>query len=212
MKNINTPHAFAQHIASTAARALMYEVSVSPKPGLVDRFNCGAHSDMNFFTFIDSAMALIPHFNDFVLLGIENYNVSPQDAFSAVRPNGIKGEKSMYLATKGVNTHKGAIFSMGLICLSIGYLYGKNARFTIAEIRRICACMAADHDFGSLADNAKTNGERIYFRYGITGARGEAMGGFANLFTLALPAFLKCIDEGCSLNDSGVIALIHGGA
>ena len=64
--------AFAETIATCATRALLYEVSVTPKPGLVDRLGNGAHSDMDFFTFIDSATTLSPYFRDITIRAIRS--------------------------------------------------------------------------------------------------------------------------------------------
>ena len=103
-------------IATIAMEAMLYEVSATPKPGLVDRNNCGAHKDMNFFTFMSSAAALHSTFDAMVLAGIHAKHSPITNMWPELRKIGIKAENSMFLSTNNVNTHKGEIFSLGLLC------------------------------------------------------------------------------------------------
>ena len=102
----------ADRIARDACRALLYEVNVTPKPGLVDRNNNGSHRDMDIFTFADSACALYPYFKSCALQGLAGKE-NPQELFCSLRPLGREAEEQMKQATNGVNTHKGAIFFDG---------------------------------------------------------------------------------------------------
>ena len=98
----------AQDIADAArlaVRALLYEVTTTPKPGLVDEANNGAHRDMDVPLFERSAHALRPCFEEFVRLGIQG--ALP----AALQQAGVRAEQAMFAATGGVNTHKGAIYS-----------------------------------------------------------------------------------------------------
>ena len=109
-------------VAKLATKALLYEVSISPKAGLVSRLSNGSHKDMDFYTFIDSALSLDNYFSECFIYGQENDFYSPS-FFKNLRDLGKKAEKDMYQATNGVNTHKGTIFSMGiLISVLAGYL------------------------------------------------------------------------------------------
>ena len=108
----------ASHIAELAERALLYELAVTPKPGLVDMETNGAHEDMDRFTFIRSACALRPYFERCTRLGMENR--STEEMFFRLRREGLLAEETMLAATGGVNTHKGAIFSLGLLCCAAG--------------------------------------------------------------------------------------------
>src|SRR4051812_47765287 len=105
-----------QTISQKALLSLLYEVSASPKPGLVDRYNQGAHKDMDFFTFMASSAALSNYFNDCVAEGVKYSGQNPQELFFSLRSLGVDAEKSMFEATDNVNTHKGLIFSLGIIC------------------------------------------------------------------------------------------------
>jgi triphosphoribosyl-dephospho-CoA synthetase len=117
----------------------------------------------------------------------------------------------MYKATGGVNTHKGAIYSLGLICASIGRLWQAEAPFANTEV--ICnesASFVKDSlktDFEK-ADTS-TAGGRLYQKLGITGIRGEAASGFESVLKIGLPNYKKLISQGLSQNDAGVITLLH---
>ena len=108
----------ASHIAELAERALLCELAVTPKPGLVDMETNGAHEDMDRFTFVRSACALRPCFERCARLGMENR--STEETFFRLRREGLLAEETMLAATGGVNTHKGAIFSLGLLCCAAG--------------------------------------------------------------------------------------------
>ena len=113
----------AQDIADAArlaVRALLYEVTTTPKPGLVDRRNSGSHKDMDVFTFMDSAAALYPYFEDCARTGRETAEQPAPETFAALRPLGCEAEGEMLDATGGVNTHKGAVFSVGIVCAALG--------------------------------------------------------------------------------------------
>ena len=108
----------ASRIAELAERALLCELAVTPKPGLVDMETNGAHEDMDRFTFVRSACALRPCFERCARLGMENR--STEETFFRLRREGLLAEETMLAATGGVNTHKGAIFSLGLLCCAAG--------------------------------------------------------------------------------------------
>lgn len=113
----------ADAAAACAVRALLYEVSATPKPGLVDRNNSGSHKDMDFFTFLDSSAALIPWFRDFFCIGWDFGYERNGQLFSRLRYAGQEAEHKMFAATKGVNTHKGLIFASAIILGALGKVY-----------------------------------------------------------------------------------------
>ena len=104
----------AGRLAATAVEALRREVHLTPKPGLVDEVNSGAHDDMDLPLFEKSAAALEPYFADFVTLGMDNV------AADALQRAGLAAEQAMFAATGGVNTHKGAIYLFGLVLWALG--------------------------------------------------------------------------------------------
>ena len=187
-------------VGQQALRALMTEVCITPKPGLVDRANNGAHKDMNIFTFIDSATALFPYFCD-VAEYSQKYEGELEDLLPELAPIGIKAEEAMFRATGGVNTHKGAIFSLGILCAA-----AVSKKRPLSEA---CALIAKSRTRGRTNDPVTTNGERIYTQYGISGILGEAAAGFPNVFDVALPVLRKQVEAGSSLEEAGVAALLH---
>ena len=201
----------ARFIAQNAVRALLYEVAVTPKPGLVDRWNNGAHRDMDFFTFIDSTAALSAYFHEMAVAGIANRGAPPEELLARLRCRGIEAEEEMFGATGGVNTHKGLIFSLGIICVALG-CHGSPfpCSDTVLQTAAKIAAPAFHNDLeGVTPQNAVTHGEAVFAKYGISGVRGEAAAAFPSVRFRGLPILRKGIENGSSHNDAGVEALLH---
>lgn len=202
----------ARKLSSLSMQALLYEVSVTPKPGLVDRNNTGAHKDMDIFTFEASAVSLNHYFEQFALCGIENGHEPFSRIFSRLRSLGIQAEETMFRATNQINTHKGLIFSLAIMNGSLGYMYANHIPYsgdTLLEINRKLVADVLD-DFNDVTvENARTNGERLYALYGMKGARGEALSGYHTVLKEALPVLKHQLDRGLSLNDAGAVTLLY---
>lgn len=193
----------AAYCAARAKEALLAEVSATPKPGLVDRRNSGAHRDMNYQTFVDSAQALEPFFDEFYMLGA----VTPMmQLLPVLRVRGIAAERAMFAATGGVNTHKGALFSLGLLCAACGALTAEGTALTpdalCLFVSRLTRGITAE------LRSADTHGGRAYADTGATGVRGEAERGYPAVRELALPLYRKARCGGMTPNDAAVYALI----
>ena len=200
--------------SALVTKALLDEVCVTPKPGLVDRAGNGSHLDMDIFTFIASAAALAPYWGECFRIGREGAGLSPAETFAALKPAGRRAERAMFAATGGVNTHKGAIFTLGLICGAVGRLWSAEAPCRDPEaVLSECGAMvsaAVSADFAALdGEKARTAGERLYLERGITGVRGEAAQGFPGIRDTALPALKSALSAGRSRNDAGAIALLR---
>ncbi len=203
-----------EQAAALATRALLDEVCVTPKPGLVDRANSGSHQDMDLFTFTASAAALAPYWGTCFQTGRETAALPPPETFSALRQAGKQAERAMFAATNGVNTHKGAIFTLGIICGAAGRLWRAEAPCRDAEaILAECGAMTAGAMAAELAamdaGSARTAGERLYLAHGIAGVRGEAARGFPGVADVALPVLRQALAANRSRNDAGAIALLH---
>lgn len=192
----------ASRIAMVAQRALLTEAIVTPKPGLVDRENSGAHTDMDLFTFADSACVLRDYFEKCAGTGLAAGDTEPDVLFEKLRYHGLNAEEQMLGMTHGVNTHKGALFSLGILCCAAGMpgdIFENAARIAKASLV----------DFEKLSsDTASTAGEKQFISMKLTGARGEAASGFPTVRNIALPALRTGLDEGMSLNDAALSALI----
>ncbi len=205
----------AQKIGTLALRSLLDEVCTTPKPGLVDRENSGSHRDMDIFTFTASASALAPYFLQCAAIGQDTRTQPPEHTFQALRAAGIQAEQSMFAATGGVNTHKGAIFTLGTVCGAVGRLWTPELPCRdLKKILEVCAQMtkeAVEQDFSAMRASGQgvTVGQRLYLEHGLTGIRGEAAAGLPSVEKVGLPAFCKALARGNSRNDAAAIALLH---
>ena len=152
----------AGFLASLAAEALEQEVRLTPKPGLVDQRNTGAHSDMDLPLFLRSIDVLTPYFRQMTMLGLTGADAAQLQAL------GVEAEAAMFRATGGVNTHKGALFSFSVLLSALGrsLTMGGNVFSHAAAIT------------AQLTPPKHTNGTAVAERYQVGGARAEAMAGF----------------------------------
>ena len=199
--------------AGQAMRALLYEVCATPKPGLVDRANSGSHRDMDIFTFVDSASALLPYLREAFAIGCQTAECPPEETFRRLRRAGLRAERAMFRATGGVNTHKGAIFSLGTACAASGRLWTPEVPCaSIDDILGECARMASDAVAGDLAairaGEAETSGQKLYITRGLRGIRGELADGLPSVARIALPALREALARGDTLERAGVCALL----
>lgn len=144
-------------ISRDACRALLYEVCTTPKPGLVDRVNTGSHRDMDIFTFMDSAAALQPYFRRCGEIGMDTRDRDPSETFRQIRQAGMAAERDMLQVTRGVNTHKGAIFSMGIVCAALGrtdHAHWGSPEAVLSECGRIARGIIKKDFQGKYADPA----------------------------------------------------------
>lgn len=202
-----------QEIGRLATQSILYEVAVTPKPGLVDRRNAGAHKDMDCFTFLSSAAALAPYFLQFAQMGATYAKHEPKALFRAIRNIGIEAEHRMFAATAGVNTHKGAIFSIGLACAAAGSLSASDVVLKPENIagyvRNMTEGICAKEYQGLEAKQNPTKGEQIYLRYGLTGVRGEVEQGFPSVLKYSYPVLEHCLSQSIAGNESMLQAYLY---
>ena len=180
-------------LASLAVQAAVLEAAATRKPGLVCMDTPGVHTDMDIRTLTASAFSLHSYFAQAVECGRTHAGAAPHDLFRHLRPLGRKAEKAMFAATGGVNTHKGLIFSQGIICAAVGRLAARAGAASPAEICAEAAAFARGLVAGDLAPLRHTAGaaaarqrvgrdlsagEALYLRHGTAGVRGEAESGF----------------------------------
>ncbi len=174
----------ARRLAEAAHDALLDELYTTPKPGLVDLNNNGAHADMDISLFERSADALTQYFEDAALLGMDRCGMG------VLRKRGIRAEEEMFAATDGVNTHKGLIYSMGLLLAGMGRcLTGGGSCISHAvEL----AGEDAEIRLKETLSAPVTNGGAVYKTYGAKGATGEAASGFPDaLYCMERFAFYR---------------------
>lgn len=173
-------------------KALLGEVYTTPKPGLVDRHDNGAHKDMTVETFEKSTAAIVPWLVDMFDIG-HCWERTEQELFQAIRQVGKQAERAMFIATDGVNTHKGAVFSIGILAAAAGYCYSKTSdSFDAEHILETAEKMTKEiltDELQKIQQKApSTNGEILYHQYGEKGIRGEVMAGFPVLKHMTLPS------------------------
>ena len=172
-------------IARAAVDALQLEVRTYPKPGLVSHVDNGAHDDMDWELLHRSAAVLEPYFANLASAGAA---AAPMVRLRAI---GMAAERAMLAATHGVNTHRGAIFGLGLLCAAAGFRTRYARLQSLGSI--VVALWRSDILDGPIA--LQSHGATVSLRHGAGGARAEAAQGFPSLYDHALPA----LDEGRAL-------------
>lgn len=204
----------AARIGREALTALLYEAATDPKPGLVTPSSRGSHADMDYYLFLASGAALAPWFAEFARLGEEFDGADPAGLLPALREAGLGAERAMYAATGGVNTHKGLIFSLGLLCGAAGALAGRGEACDGVACARRAASIArglASRELGGLEGRGGrelTVGERLYLDGGVEGIRGEAERGFPSVLGHSLPRLREELASGKELRLALVDALL----
>ncbi|MCJ2056951.1 triphosphoribosyl-dephospho-CoA synthase MdcB [Methylobacterium sp. J-048] len=176
------PHRRPERVATLAHAALIDELETWPKPGLVSPVDSGSHHDMDAETLRRSAAAIRPYFGELVVAG------SRSAGMGELRAIGLRAEAAMLAATDGVNAHRGAIFSLGLICAGAG-----EAGTIPASAEALAE--AVGRRWGDAIARAPTStdshGGRAARRYGVGGASAEAAAGFPTIRAVGLPALRR---------------------
>ena len=195
--------------------ALLLEVYTTPKPGLVDLENTGSHKDMDVPLFEKSARALVPYFRECYRYAKAHRSDTPEALLNALRPIGKKAEETMLAATGGVNTHKGAVYSFGILCAAIGRSGLRGEEELLEAAAGIGRCALSDFDVleqgyrAEQPDHELSAGEAQYMRYGTQGIRGEVAAGFPAVAQIGLPVFREMYNRGYDWNTAGVFTLLY---
>jgi len=180
----------AERLADLAVQALVDEADLSPKPGLVDRRGSGAHSDLHLGLMHASAQSLWPAFAAMADAARSEGRVS-QALRETLGQLGRDGEAEMLRVTAGVNTHRGAIWALGLLCAAAAL----ESDATAERIAISAAALARLED-PAAPRNPDSHGARVCRRYGVLGAREQAQHGFPAVIEHGLPTPACCIAPG----------------
>ena len=197
------PTAALRVIAHAASDALYDELALAPKPGLVSFVDSGSHTDMNAQTFMRSIHALRPYFAQITYQGYS------QTRFAALQASGLAAEARMLDATGGVNTHRGAIFTLGLLCASAGALLREDRRLSPTTLRDALQRHWGDALHRRCTQASGLPGNCAHRRYGLSGAALQAARGFPALFDTVLPALISGLSRGLPANQARLDALFH---
>lgn len=175
------PHTTVPYLVSRLATdALRQELDTTPKPGLVDCADSGAHSDMDYATMSRSIQAIHTYFTQLALAGFSK--TLPQA--DALRQLGLEAEKAMLAATGGVNTHKGALFSMGLTIVAATHLLFNQKSINATDLQATITQLALRFEQPS-----GTHGHQVLAQNKVNGALASAQNGYQQLFSDWLPYY-----------------------
>ncbi|AWH16869.1 triphosphoribosyl-dephospho-CoA synthase MdcB [Stenotrophomonas sp. ZAC14D2_NAIMI4_7] len=172
-----------------AIASLHAELACAPKPGLVTPFSTGSHDDMDAGTFLRSLFALRHYFTDIARAG------ATDAPFARLRTLGIGAEAAMLCATGGINTHRGAIFSLGLLVAAAARCRRQHGHGVPAAQ----VCLAVQHwadDFAAAPLDSNSPGQRARRHHGVPGVREQAAAGYPVLRELAVPTLRHALHAG----------------
>ncbi|MBA8680857.1 triphosphoribosyl-dephospho-CoA synthase MdcB [Stenotrophomonas tumulicola] len=196
------PTTSARRLGRLAISALHGELACSPKPGLVTPFSSGSHHDMDAATFMRSLFALRGYY-------VATADAAPRsDDFEPLRRLGIDAERAMLSATGGINTHRGAIFSLGLLVAQAARLRAGSG--TPATAEAVCASVADWRDdlLAGALDPASP-GQRACARHAVRGVREQAADGFPLLRAIGIPTLRAALHDGLPANAARVQTLMQ---
>ncbi len=173
-------------ISRLATQSLQTELDLTPKPGLVDKHDSGSHKDMDYDLMKKSINALHPYFTKLAQLGYRE----DLPFVKEIQALGLQAENAMFKTTNGINTHKGALFSMGLVIICASHLLYTYDNIS-KENLQICISMLASR----WEQPEYTHGNQVLKTYRIKGALYNAIDGYKDLFQIWLPYYTKHKDE-----------------
>ncbi len=184
------PDAAARRLGRAAVAALHDELALAGKPGLVSFEDSGSHRDMDASTFVRSLFALRHSYPRFAALGAQGAD------FAALADEGQGAEACMLAATGGINTHRGAIFTLGLLCASAGALLAAGAPLQAAALRHTLTARWGRSLAARGGAAAASHGAQLVRAHGLRGANAEAAAGMPVLFETTLPALRAALARG----------------
>src|SRR6266481_850686 len=178
---LSNHQARAMRLAGLARQALIAEAELTPKPGIVDRRGAGAHTDLSLAIMRRSALTIEPYL--YQMASISSRTHISQALREQLAVLGRDAECAMLKATNGSNSHKGAIWTLGLLISAAAMQDDDKARAS--------AITATAKKIAFFEDRATprlvSHGDVVAKRYGVTGARGEALRGFPHVVDVGLP-------------------------
>jgi triphosphoribosyl-dephospho-CoA synthase len=191
-------------LARLARQALIAEAELTPKPGLVDRRGRGAHTDLSLDLMRRSATAIEPYFCRMAVL---SQGARPSQSIrEQLALIGRRAERAMLAATGGSNSHKGAIWALGLLVSAAAMDDGDSDSISAAEIA-VRAKEVASFEDRSMP-RLVSHGDAVARRYGVAGARGEALYGFPHVREVALPMLRRRREHGATEQVARLDALL----
>ncbi len=167
---------YTEKLVNDVESAIVSELKLYPKAGLVSHIDSGCHNDMNYQLFLRSKDSILPYVKELVHIGFEE-----KIEISKLKQLGITAEKAMFKVTNNINTHKGLIFLLGLFIPAFINSLKKND-ISFQEKMQSLAKQVIGSYYQQINEMALSNGDVIYQKYGIKGIRQEALMGLPSLF------------------------------
>jgi triphosphoribosyl-dephospho-CoA synthase len=194
--------AFCTETARIAVGCLHAELVLYPKPGLVSLVDNGSHADMNAATFMRSMFSLRHYFARICRAGFDD---AP---FAVLRQLGIDAEVRMLRATAGINTHRGAIFSLGMLCAAIGRARAQAIAPVGDSLRAVMLIRWGEELTAHTGRaGAESHGLQVAHRHAASGAREEGALGLPSVFQVGLPALRRTLASGRGMQLARIDAL-----
>lgn len=198
------PASLAERLADLAVDAMIDEADLSPKPALVDRRSSGAHTDLHLGLMHASALSLWPAFKQMADAAIAIGEINPL-LRETIGRLGREGEAAMMRTTNGVNTHRGAIWALGLLVTA--------AALNPDELSPEALCQRAGdlaliEDRHQTANQSHSHGQTVVQKYGAMGAREQAQAGFPAVIQTGLPQLLRSRAAGHGEQNARLDALL----
>lgn len=176
---------YLRKIRNCAIQSLWHELITYPKPGLVSLIDSGSHQDMDWNTFYSSIMSLRHYFFNISSLGFEGAS------FGQLRLAGVDAETRMMKATCGVNTHRGAIFNLGMLAAAAAHQYkSDDAHLTLGDI----AVKVWGSELVMHCRKKNSHGDKVLSTYRVGGAIEEVLAGYPSIYRLGLPVYRNVLE------------------
>ena len=191
----------AREVALRAVRCLYHEVALYPKPGLVSFIDNGSHADMDAGTFLRSLFSLRHYYARICEAGYDGAS------FAELKRLGIAAEHRMLAATRGINTHRGAIFALGLLCAAMGRVRALRMTLSPAALRTALLLQWGEELAAHTLATGDSHGLHAAARHAASGAREEGALGLPSVFEVGLPALHATLARGGPMLHARVDAL-----
>jgi len=184
------PESLAAEALDAACRdALKREADAWPKPGLVTPVDSGSHRDMNYASFVDSIAALRGYFGEVAEAG------RCGASYAELQPIAIAAEARMLAATRGANTHRGAIFNLGLLAAAAAWR-GARPDAPATSCGALVARLWGPAILASRGAAPLSHGQAVWQRFAAGGAREQAAAGFPAVYRVGLPVLRRLLAAG----------------
>jgi holo-ACP synthase/triphosphoribosyl-dephospho-CoA synthase len=200
-----------KRLSAIATQAILMEVSLPGKPGLVCPNSQGSHTDMNYLTFINSTSAINPYFERIAELGYDWNGVRNKQILQKLRAIGLEMEQAMLQATNGINTQKGIIFLIGYSLFAAAYVLKPEKIFDVGSFKAVLKLLNKELVSKELENGWNKNsshGEKCFNKFGkefAGGIRQEIEEGFPTVFEVSLPYMQELFPNGIDINEQKTV-------